>query len=146
KRMLRFFHETFQSAKTLLLQGRFEESIAAFREAIEVDPGNYSLHLFLAGAYRQAGYPDLADQAYREAARLSPQSPRVWFGWGRAKLAAGAADSASWAFRRSIELLPGSPDGWSALGESEFAAGRAEQAIAAFDSALVRGGDARSIH
>lgn len=146
KRMLRFFHETFQNAKALLLQGRFEESIAAFRQAIEVDPGNYSLYLFLAGAYRQAGQPDLADDAYREAARLSPHSPRVWYGWGRAKLSAGAPDSASWAFRKSIELLPGSPDGWSALGESEFAAGRASQAIAAFDSAMARGGDPRSIH
>jgi cytochrome c-type biogenesis protein CcmH/NrfG len=146
KQMLRFFHETFQNAKALLLQGRFEESIAAFRQAIEVDPGNYSLYLFLAGAYRQAGRPDLADDAYREAARLSPHSPRVWYGWGRAKLSAGAPDSASWAFRKSIELLPGSPDGWSALGESEFAAGRASEAVAAFDSAMARGGDPRSIH
>ena len=146
KRMLHFFHETFQSAKTLLLQGRFEEAIAAFQQAIAVDPGNYSLYLFLAGAYRQAGKLDLADDAYREAVRLSPHSPRVWYGWGRAKLSAGAPDSASWAFRKSIELLPGSPDGWSALGESEFAAGRASQAVAAFDSAMARGGDPRSIH
>jgi tetratricopeptide (TPR) repeat protein len=141
KRMLRFFHETFQGAKALLLQGRYEEAIAAFQQAIEVDPGNYSLRLFLAAAYRQAGQPELADREYREAARLSPASPRVWYGWGRAKLAAGAADSASWAFRKSIELLPGSPDGWGGLGESEFAAGRPKEAIAAFDSALARGAD-----
>jgi hypothetical protein len=146
KKMLRFFHQTFQQAKALLVQGRSEDAIRAFEQAIEIDPGNYSLHLYLAAAHRQAGEAAKADRAYRQAAHLSPSSPRVWYGWGRAKLASGAADSASWAFRNSIDLLPGSPDGWSALGESEFAAGRPEQAAAAFDSALARGADPRWTH
>lgn len=146
KRMVAFFNDRFQQAKNLLYAGRFEDAIDAFQGALRIDPLNNSIHLYLAGAYRQAGRYQEASGAYRGAIEIAPGSPRAWLGWGRALLAAGHADSAVAAFEQAISLLPTSPDHWVALGEAEYRRGRFREAAAALDSSLVRGGTTAWAH
>ena len=124
----------------------FVDRLEGFQQALQIDPLNNSIHLYLAAAYRQSVRLDLASRSYRDAIRIAPESPRSWYGWGRCALMADRPDSAAWAFRRSLELLPGSPDGWSGLGEALWAIEDPAGAAAAFDSSLSRGGEPRWTH
>lgn len=146
KRMLGFFHDQFQQAKSFLLAGRYDDAIAAFAEARRIDPGNTSVHLFLAGALRQAGRHSEASGSYRDALRLAPGSPRAWFGLGRSLLLESKPDSAVTAFARALELLPESPDHWMGLGEAEYARGAYRPALDAFRASLERGGPETWLH
>lgn len=141
KRMLGFFNEQFQNAKNLLYSGRFAEAEIALRRALEVDPLNNSLHLYLGGALRQTGDFDGAIAAYREASRISPRSPRSEYGLGEAYIAAGRPDSAAAAFRRAADLLPGSPDAWRRLGAALWTIGDRHGAAEALEKALAAGAD-----
>lgn len=146
KRMVAFFNNQLQQAKNWIYAGRYEEAIGALQEALRVDPLNNSLHLYLAGALRQAGRPDEACRAYRQAIRIEPHSPRAFFGLGQAHLAAERPDSAAIAFREALRLLPHAPDSWSALGDAEARSGRWREAAAAYDSALANGADPSRTH
>ncbi len=141
KRMVKFFHDQYQSAKSLLHAGRFEEAVTALRRALEVDPLNNSLHLYLAGGLRQTGEFRESIASYREALRIAPRSPRGEYGLGEAFLGAGMPDSAAAAFRRAADLLPGSPDAWRRLGAALWAVGDRPGAAVALEKALDAGAE-----
>lgn len=146
KEMVAFHNQQYQQAKGLLYAGRYLEAAEAFRGALQVDPLNNSLHLYLAGALRQAGLPAEAIPSYQQALRINPKSPRGWFGLGEAFLRLDQPDSAIVAFRRSIDLLPRAPEAWLRMGTAEWKRGSPRAAAAALETALEMGADPRAAH
>jgi len=146
KRMVAFFEAEYQRAKDLIYAGRHEQAATVLKQALRVDPLNNALHFNLASALRYGGHPAEAGRSYREAIRIEPRSSRAWYGWSQALLAVGEADSAAWACERALALLPRAPEYWMGLGDARWRQRRFEQAAAAYDSALVNGGDAMRLH
>ncbi|MBD3236617.1 MAG: sulfatase-like hydrolase/transferase [Candidatus Eisenbacteria bacterium] len=146
KRMVRFFHTRYQTGKNLLYRGRYDEAARALREALQLDPLNNSLLVYLGTALRESGRPEAASRALRQAVGLQPASPRAWNGWGRSLLRCGRPDSARWAHEQARRLIPNSPEAWMGLGDVNLHLGQYAPAAAAYDSALARGGDAAYLH
>lgn len=146
KRMVRFFHTRYQEGKNLLYQGRYAEAAEALEAALRLDPLNNSLLVSLGTALREAGRPAAAGRAFRDALRLQPNSPRSWNGWGRALLQQGQADSAVWAHEEARRRMPAAPDPWIGLGDVHVREARYADAAAAYDAALILGGDALHLH
>lgn len=59
----------------LVNQGRFDEAIVKFQEAIKQDPKNSSLHLSLGLAYQSLRRYSEAIGAVEKAAKLAPKAP-----------------------------------------------------------------------
>ena len=57
-------------------QGKPDEAVAAYREAIRLQPDLAEDHAYLGNALQAQGKPDEAVAEYREAIRLSPTTPR----------------------------------------------------------------------
>jgi tetratricopeptide (TPR) repeat protein len=57
---------------------RCEEALVPLKEAIALTPGNYLLHIFLAGCYVELGRPKEAQGEAAEAMRLNPNYSLEW--------------------------------------------------------------------
>lgn len=120
----------------LLLQLQF--SSVADRARLELDvrvreaaanPGSWTAHHDLGGAYFKAGQLAEAVSHLREAARLQPGEATVQFNLGKALAATGAAAAAKAAFQRTIVLRPDFAEAHNELGVLLFAQGRLQEAL-----------------
>ena len=59
----------------LLDRGRYEEAIAEYERAIDIDPENVQGFIGLGESLRQSGDPDGAEEWYRKALMLAPGHP-----------------------------------------------------------------------
>ena len=57
-------------------QGKLDEAVAAYREAIRLEPNHAQAYSSLVRALKVQGKLDEAVAAYREAIRLKPETPR----------------------------------------------------------------------
>jgi tetratricopeptide (TPR) repeat protein len=70
-------NNTFQRATQLQREGRLEEAIALYREAIEKNPNFAWYYYYLGEALIALGDPKEAIECYRKAVEISPESG--WF-------------------------------------------------------------------
>jgi tetratricopeptide (TPR) repeat protein len=89
-------------------QDRVDGAIAAFREAIRLDPDNDEAHLCLGMALVKED-PAGAIAALGEAIRLRPDSGAAHLNLGHALINRGEVDGAIPAYREAIRLLPDDP-------------------------------------
>jgi tetratricopeptide (TPR) repeat protein len=116
--------------------GRFEEALAAFRRAVELDPQN-AAPLEWSSLLCQLGRNDEALAVAQAGVAARPRYPRMWHQLGAAQMALGADAAALEAFERGMaagggpyeELLR---DRSAAL----FHLGRLEAALAAYEQGL----------
>lgn len=87
-------------------RGEHERAAAYFHEAIEISPGNASIHGFLGLEQYRAGNLDGAITAFRRAVELEPGSAELWSSLGGVYLAAGLNREAALAFERSLAIRP----------------------------------------
>ncbi|MFA5374015.1 MAG: tetratricopeptide repeat protein, partial [Candidatus Omnitrophota bacterium] len=88
-------------------QGRYPDAEAAFKEAIEADPGNALAYLQLGWFYRAQGKFTEAEGLFKKAIKLHTGNGRPYSGQG------GFAEAQA-VFKNSIELNP--DDYWSYIG------------------------------
>jgi tetratricopeptide (TPR) repeat protein len=94
----------------LFKQGKLEEAVAAFREAIRLQPDDAGAHIYLGNALRMQGKLDEAVASYREAIRLAPKHAKAYGALGQALLQQGRFADARDSTRQCLEILPaGSP-------------------------------------
>jgi Flp pilus assembly protein TadD len=91
---------------TLLGEERVEEAIAAYREAIVVQPQLAEAHHNLGIALRKSGRLVEALAEFRAAAALAPELPDPHFNVGVTALRLGDAELAVTELRRAVELRP----------------------------------------
>jgi serine/threonine-protein kinase len=93
-------------------QGRYKEEVAAYREALRIDPGFSRAHYNLGNALRDLHQPEAAEVAYREALRFDPALPGACWNLGLALHDQGRFTEALAWLRRGQELDSNRP-GWS---------------------------------
>ncbi len=117
-------------------QGRIDEAIANFRQALQLQPTLAEAHNNLGNALQTQGQSRLAIKHLREAVRLKPDYPEAWNNLGiilsrRRKLAEAAQ-----AFQHAIELRPGYAQAHCGYGLTLLDRGNPAEAEATFRRAL----------
>jgi len=94
----------FKQGNTHLDDGKFDEAILAFKEAIEIKPDYAEAYNFLGVACWKAGRKDEAITAYKEAIRIKPDYELAYFLLGGAYGDKGKRDEAKEAYKNAIRL------------------------------------------
>jgi len=94
----------YNAGLDLEVQGRFEEAISEYDEAIAADPGNAQAYNNRGGLYGRLGDLRLAIEDFDEAIRLDPGYALAYFNRGLAYSAIGEATLADADFDRAAEL------------------------------------------
>lgn len=117
-------------------QERFEEALAQFRRALQLEP-NMVEALYNSGeALRWLGDLDGAIEMLEKAAAARPQFTDVHFQLGNALLMRGRPDEAAMRYRRVIQLDPEQAIAYKELASSLYQQGKPRDAIAQFQKAL----------
>lgn len=112
-------------------------AVAAFREAIRLDPKDAKAHLHLGNAIAaRCAAEDGAIACFREAIRLDPKNARAHVALGRSLLAKGDVITARETFREAIRLDPTDAKAHRHLGEALLHMGDLDGAVAAFRQAI----------
>ena len=96
-------------ARELRREGRFEEALALFEDALRRRPDSSRGHAGYASTLAKTGRIGEAIQSYREALRLRANFPRAWAALGEVYLNAGDVALAIESFERAISQN-GDPD------------------------------------
>jgi tetratricopeptide (TPR) repeat protein len=120
-------HQTY--ANLLDNLGRYEESLAERRQAVELEPAGWS--------YDGLGYTlyclkrlEEAEEANAEAVRREPLRSSYWRNWARTLLAARRPEEASEKAARAVRLDSRDAYTWLMWGECLQAEGKGEEALA----------------
>ena len=118
----------------LRAEGKVDDAIAEFREAIRLAPDDAST--IAASDACDQGKVDEAIAEFREALRLTPDDASTHRDLGFALRAQGKVDEATAEFREALRLTPDNGADRTAHGEALRAAGKLDEAIAELHAAL----------
>lgn len=96
-------------ASDLKQQGRIKDAIAAFREAIQLDPNLSAAYSGLGSALVKSGKPDEAKSEFQKAIRLDQKSGHAHAGLGGLMAEQRAWNEAFSEFRYAIQMEPYEP-------------------------------------
>lgn len=99
-------HDPALRAYQLAQAGRLDQAIAAYREAIELNPYDGYLYYHLAQLLEEVGAGDEALAAYAEAAEVQVADAFLWYVLGAAYQERGAYEEAKEAYVKASELSP----------------------------------------
>jgi tetratricopeptide (TPR) repeat protein len=117
-------------------QGRFDEALAEYREALRLEPRSYQIHNSYGNLLGKMGRPDEALAEYREAIRLNPKIPFLHSNLGAELAGLGRFDEAMNAFTNAAQLDPVSPWPHFQMARGLLQQGRDAEAIAKLHEAL----------
>jgi len=90
-----------------LLQGEFEQAIAAYQKAIELNPNDTEAYLNRGQAYAiGSGQYDLAIADYNKVIKINPRDAQAYFKRGKVYKQKGEFDRAISDYSKAIELNP----------------------------------------
>jgi tetratricopeptide (TPR) repeat protein len=116
--------------------GKYEQAVAEFQRALQVDPTDDGAYRGLAFSYEQLGRVADAEQTYRRAINARPQ---YWAGYnwlGRFLFQQARYKEAIEMFKQVTALAPDSYRGYYNLGGTYVAQGRYEEAIAVLQKSV----------
>ena len=105
------------------------EAIAAYQQALELDPGIADAHVNLGRLYQLTGERGRAEAQYRDAVRLSPEDPVPHFNLGVLLEELGRRDEAAHAYGQAVSRDPEFADAHCNLGLLLEAMGRRQEAM-----------------
>jgi tetratricopeptide (TPR) repeat protein len=117
-------------------EGRLDEAIALYREALRVSPGFFEATYGLGNVLVLQGAVDAGIAHYRAALRIRPGVAEVWFNLGAAEAQQGRREEAVAAYRMALSLKPELVDGHMNLGNALSDLGRPQEALSAYAEAL----------
>jgi len=100
----------FNLAYALKLEERYDESLAQYREAVRVNPGNSLYYSEIADVYFRSGNPDSAIQWNRKAAHLNPLSDIPYINMGNIYWLDHDTLNAIACWEKAFELNPANQD------------------------------------
>lgn len=118
------------------LSDRFEEALATWDEAINLDPGQAEAHAYRGDTLGRLGRHRDALDAHSRAVELEPNNPTYHGRRGIDLASLGDSDEALAAFTRAAELAPGDPDHHFYRSVMLRRLGREEEALSAIERAL----------
>jgi protein O-mannosyl-transferase len=117
-------------------QGKFEEALTYYHEALKLVPGRYQLHNNLGNILGILGRPEESLAEYREAVRLKPDLAFLHNGTGQMLARLGRYDEAAAEFAEAARLDPGFASPHLELGKTLLKQGHDGEAIDEFRAAL----------
>lgn len=117
-------------------RGRWEEAVAEFCAAAELEPQLPEAHYQLGNALKALRRYAEAVPPLRAAAALAPRSAAAWLNLGVACLELGRNDQAVACFQRAVELEPLRPEAHNILGHALLMQGRCADAARRLEEAL----------
>lgn len=117
-------------------QGKVEEAVAHYREALNIRPDNEEAHNNLGVALSGQGRAAEAIVHYREALRLKPDAAETYNNLGLALAGQGQADEAIAQYREALRFDPDMAVAHDNLGNALLGQDRAEEAAAQYREAL----------
>lgn len=117
-------------------QGRFEEAVGYYRQALKLAPGRYQLHNNLGNILDHLGQTQAALGEYQEAVRLKPDNASLRNGTGQILAKLGRLDEAAAEFNEAARLDPGYASPHLELGKVRLKQGRDPEALEQFRTAV----------
>jgi Flp pilus assembly protein TadD len=117
-------------------QGKSEEAIAEFREALRLRSELPGVRINLGNALQDQGKLEEAIAEYRQALRLKPDYPEAHFNLGNALQKQGKLEEAIAEHRAALRLKPDLPAAHNNLGVALKDQGKLEEAIAEYREVL----------
>lgn len=131
-------------ARQLAAAGRPEDAVAAYLNALAINPHIEAIHLGLAELYAKTlNQPDKALAAANQARKIAPQSPRAAAVLGAANFRLGKHDDAYSLLQEAARKLPADAVVQAEFAWAAYATGRVAEARAAMDK-LAQGDSARA--
>jgi tetratricopeptide (TPR) repeat protein len=130
----------------LLNDGRLEEAIAEFKEALRLNPSDAEAHDNLGCALSRQHRLDEAIDQYRQALEIDPGYPQALNNLGSALADSGRLDEAVGKYEAALALKPEFAEACNNLGTALAQAGRAEKAAGCFARAVALEPDYAEAH
>jgi tetratricopeptide (TPR) repeat protein len=112
------------------------DHMAAYLQAIELEPGNADPWENLVVSYRKQGKFNHEITAYQQAIRLKPDYAEAWFWLGVSLWVQGLFDDAIAAYRQAVKYKPDYAKAWYMLGQAYGQQGNHDDEISAFRQAV----------
>jgi tetratricopeptide (TPR) repeat protein len=123
-------------ASTLRHQGKLDEALYQYQEAVRLTPGYADAHNSLGNILGMKGQDDEAISQYREAVRLNPDHALAQHNLGMALARKGQLDEAISQYQAAIRLKPDYAHAYNNLGVALGMKGRIEEAISQFQEVI----------
>jgi tetratricopeptide (TPR) repeat protein len=120
----------------LFHQGRLDEALAEFTEALRLKPDFDLVHNNLGDLLSRQGRPEEALARYAEAVRINPGSVELRNNLGMALFRQGRIDEAIAQYAEALRIHPGNAEVHNNLGAALNARGRVDEAIAQYSEVL----------
>jgi tetratricopeptide (TPR) repeat protein len=121
----------------LVRAGRFDEGIADYKKALEINPRFAEAYYNLGNALTRTGKPvEEAASAYKQALEIEPRMAAAYSNLGTIFLSAGRGEESIAYFTKALQLEPGNAATHNQLGDALFRAGRLEESIAHYRTAV----------
>jgi Flp pilus assembly protein TadD len=117
-------------------QGRLDEAVASYREAIKIFPAFEEAHVNLSQALLEQGRAAESLPETAIAARIKPDDEETQYNLGTSLAEQGRFEEAVEAFRTAVRLKPDYAKAHANLGSALANLGRLDEAIAEFNEAL----------
>ncbi|MBD2183608.1 tetratricopeptide repeat protein [Planktothrix sp. FACHB-1355] len=120
----------------LIRLGRYEEAIACFEKAIQIQPNSYQAWYAKGwGLYRNGKYQQ-AIPVLEKATQLQPSFYPAWFWLGFAQSNLGKYQEAVKSYDKAIQIEPKLYQAWAAKGSALTALQKYEEALACYDTVV----------
>ena len=120
----------------LVAQGRMQEGVDQYEEALRIRPGYADAHYNLGNALEKAGRIQDAIGHYEQALRTKPDYPEAHLNLGVALLQAGRVGDAISQYQQAIRIKPDYDEAYSNLGNALLQSGSLTDAIEQYEHAL----------
>ena len=117
-------------------QGRLNEAINAYKDAIKRAPSHVEAHYNLGNAFKEQGRLNEAIDAYKDAIKRAPSHVEAHYNLGNAFKEQGRLNEAINAYKDAIKENPAYVEVYNNLGVALKDVGEMRAAINAFESAL----------
>ncbi len=116
--------------------GEHRNSIAAYEQAVRLNPQSSRPWRALAAALQDSGEPSLGLDALKRATQISPSDPESWYRYGLLDSASRRAAEAVEKIQKAIALDPSLPEKSKSLAEIFAKIGQPDRALAALRDEL----------
>ena len=126
----------YQSGLESMDREQYDQAIAAFQQAVELNPSYFDALTGLGYAYTLTGRFDEAIATYQQALALQPNSTFALRSLGYVHTQKGDYAGALAAFDRAVAIDPADATAWTSRGLALSAMGRFNESVASYEKAI----------